>query len=142
MEVGQEPLLALVQSLSVGADLSSLDGSAFPVPARLKYSKSRLTLPRIAEKSWVAVASMAAVTRSKRSEDCGVAPTEAVKGRKDLLFGGVVGLRKKDVFFFSLFPHVPKQKRTHQSTLLRGAIRQREKEQNVPICISTEAPLS
>ena len=67
------------RAFSEGADLSSLEGRAFPVPARLKYSKSRLTRPRMAEKSWVAVASMAAVTRSKSSEDCGVEPTAAGK---------------------------------------------------------------
>lgn len=64
---------------SVGGPLSSLDGGALPAaPASEKYSKSRLTRPLIAEKSCVAVASMAAVTRSKRSEVCGVEPSVAV----------------------------------------------------------------
>lgn len=105
------------RAFSEGAALSSREGSALPVPARLKSSKSRLTRDRIAEKSCVAVASMAAVTRSKRSEDCGEAPTAAggggVGGGKIVLKrSGVRGQEKKksgeersrETF---LFPHVP-----------------------------------
>ena len=134
------------RAFSEGAALSSREGSALPVPARLKSSKSRLTRDRIAEKSCVAVASMAAVTRSKRSEDCGEAPTAAggggVGGGKIVLKrSGVRGQEKKSQGkrgrgrrFFS---------RMCQSiNISSAAIRPKEKERNVSIRGSTEVSFS